>query len=98
MTKGIIAPAKVVCCALQDAASVVGLLLTTEVVVARVLKKPSAAPASAGRDRLLIRSAICCETRSLRMTKARAQVQAFCFRSKTTHGLHDRAGFGTSPA
>ncbi|MCL2428632.1 MAG: chaperonin GroEL [Alphaproteobacteria bacterium] len=45
MTKGIIDPAKVVRCALQDAASIAGLLLTTEAMVAEVPKKQSAAPA-----------------------------------------------------
>jgi chaperonin GroEL len=45
MKKGIIDPAKVVRCALQDAASVAGLLLTTEAMVAEVPKKVSAAPA-----------------------------------------------------
>jgi chaperonin GroEL len=45
MSKGIIDPAKVVRCALQDAASIAGLLLTTEAMVAEVPKKASAAPA-----------------------------------------------------
>jgi chaperonin GroEL len=45
MTKGIIDPAKVVRCALQDAASVAGLLLTTEAMVAELPKKASPAPA-----------------------------------------------------
>jgi chaperonin GroEL len=45
MKKGIIDPAKVVRCALQDAASIAGLLLTTEAMVAEVPKKASAAPA-----------------------------------------------------
>jgi chaperonin GroEL len=45
MTKGIIDPAKVVRCALQDAASVAGLLITTEAMVAELPKKQSAAPA-----------------------------------------------------
>jgi chaperonin GroEL len=45
VTKGIIDPAKVVRCALQDAASVAGLLITTEAMVAELPKKPSAAPA-----------------------------------------------------
>jgi chaperonin GroEL len=45
MKKGIIDPAKVVRCALQDAASVAGLLLTTEAMVAELPKKASAAPA-----------------------------------------------------
>src|SRR5438445_10576615 len=43
--KGIIDPAKVVRAALQDAASVAGLLVTAEVMVAEV---PKAKPASAG--------------------------------------------------
>jgi chaperonin GroEL len=45
MTKGIIDPTKVVRCALQDAASIAGLLITTEAMVAEAPKKQSAAPA-----------------------------------------------------
>jgi chaperonin GroEL len=45
MTKGIIDPAKVVRCALQDAASIAGLLITTEAMVAELPKKASAMPA-----------------------------------------------------
>ncbi|MDR6293045.1 MULTISPECIES: chaperonin GroEL [Inquilinus] len=50
--KGIIDPAKVVRAALQDAASVAGLLVTTEAMVAELPKKPAAeAPAhGAGMD------------------------------------------------
>jgi len=46
--KGIIDPAKVVRCALQDAASVAGLLVTTEAMIAERPKKESAAPAMPG--------------------------------------------------
>ncbi len=45
VSKGIIDPTKVVRCALQDAASIAGLLITTEAMVAELPKKPSAAPA-----------------------------------------------------
>jgi chaperonin GroEL len=45
VTKGIIDPTKVVRCALQDAASIAGLLITTEAMVAEVPKKQSAGPA-----------------------------------------------------
>ena len=45
MTKGIIDPTKVVRCALQDAASIAGLLITTEAMVAEMPKKQAAAPA-----------------------------------------------------
>src|SRR6266403_1707790 len=45
MTKGIIDPTKVVRAALQGAASVAGLLITTEAMVAEVPKKQSAGPA-----------------------------------------------------
>ena len=45
---GIIDPAKVVRTALQDAASVAGLLITTEAMVAELPKKESAAPAMPG--------------------------------------------------
>ena len=45
---GVIDPAKVVRTALQDAASVAGLLITTEAMVAEAPKKESAAPAMPG--------------------------------------------------
>jgi chaperonin GroEL len=45
VTKGIIDPTKVVRCALQDAASVAGLLITTEAMVAERPKKESPMPA-----------------------------------------------------
>ena len=45
MSKGIIDPTKVVRAALQGAASVAGLLITTEAMVAEVPKKQSAMPA-----------------------------------------------------
>jgi chaperonin GroEL len=48
MTKGIIDPTKVVRAALQGAASVAGLLITTEAMVAEVPKKQQAAPAMPG--------------------------------------------------
>ena len=48
--EGVIDPAKVVRTALQDAASVAGLLITTEAMVAEVPKKASAAPAMPGGD------------------------------------------------
>ncbi|MGL4962926.1 MAG: chaperonin GroEL [Inquilinus sp.] len=44
-SKGIIDPAKVVRTALQDAASVAGLLITTEAMVAELPKTPAEAPA-----------------------------------------------------
>ena len=43
--KGIIDPTKVVRAALQNAASVAGLLITTEAMVAELPKKKDAAPA-----------------------------------------------------
>src|SRR5215510_4816214 len=43
--KGIIDPTKVVRCALQDAASIAGLLITTEAMVAEIPKKKEAMPA-----------------------------------------------------
>jgi chaperonin GroEL len=46
--KGIIDPAKVVRAALQDAASVAGLLVTTEAMVAEAPKKQTSAPAMPG--------------------------------------------------
>jgi chaperonin GroEL len=48
VTQGVIDPAKVVRAALQDAASVAGLLVTTEAMVAEAPKKDSAAPAMPG--------------------------------------------------
>ena len=47
---GIVDPVKVVRTALQDAASVAGLLVTTEAMVAELPKKESAAPAMPGGD------------------------------------------------
>ena len=48
VTAGIIDPAKVVRTALQDAASVAGLLVTTEAMVAEVPKKQSSPPPMPG--------------------------------------------------
>src|SRR6266446_3844929 len=48
VSKGIIDPTKVVRAALQGAASVAGLLITTEAMVAEVPKKQAAAPAMPG--------------------------------------------------
>ena len=57
VSKGIIDPTKVVRCALQDAASVAGLLITTEAMVAELPKKEPPMPAMPcrwhGRDGLL---------------------------------------------
>jgi chaperonin GroEL len=46
--KGIVDPAKVVRAALQDAASVAGLLVTTEAMIAEVPKDAPAMPAMPG--------------------------------------------------
>ena len=48
MGQGVIDPAKVVRCALQDAASVAGLLITTEAMVAELPKKEAAMPPMGG--------------------------------------------------
>jgi chaperonin GroEL len=48
MTKGIIDPTKVVRAALQNAASIAGLLITTEAMVAERPKKDSGMPAMPG--------------------------------------------------
>jgi chaperonin GroEL len=48
LTKGIIDPTKVVRAAIQNAASVAGLLITTEAMVAEMPKKQAAAPAMPG--------------------------------------------------
>jgi chaperonin GroEL len=50
IAKGIVDPTKVVRCALQDAASVAGLLITTEAMVAEKPKKTAAAPALPSMD------------------------------------------------
>jgi chaperonin GroEL len=50
VSKGIIDPTKVVRAALQGAASVAGLLITTEAMVAEVPKKESAPPMPGGGD------------------------------------------------
>ena len=49
VSQGVIDPAKVVRCALQDAASVAGLLITTEAMIAELPKKDSAPRGDAGR-------------------------------------------------
>jgi chaperonin GroEL len=48
VSKGIIDPTKVVRTALEGAASVAGLLITTEAMVAELPKKQGAAPAMPG--------------------------------------------------
>jgi len=48
VSKGIIDPTKVVRSAIQGAASVAGLLITTEAMVAELPKKKEAAPAMPG--------------------------------------------------
>ena len=48
VSQGVIDPAKVVRCALQDAASVAGLLITTEAMIAELPKKESAHAAMPG--------------------------------------------------
>jgi len=48
LSAGIVDPAKVVRVALQDAASVVGLMITTEAMVAEAPKKKEAAPMPGG--------------------------------------------------
>jgi chaperonin GroEL len=50
MTKGIIDPTKVVRTALLDAASIAGLLITTEAMVAEIPKKEPATPAAPPMD------------------------------------------------
>jgi chaperonin GroEL len=48
VSQGVIDPTKVVRCALQDAASVAGLLITTEAMVAELPKKESPPPMPGG--------------------------------------------------
>ena len=47
---GVIDPTKVVRCALQNAASIASLMLTTEAVVAEIPEKKQAAPTPPGMD------------------------------------------------
>ncbi len=48
ISAGIIGPAKVVRTALQDAASVAGLMITTEAAIVEAPKKPAPAPGGGG--------------------------------------------------
>jgi chaperonin GroEL len=48
LEEGIVDPAKVVRTALQDAASVAGLLITTEALIAELPREKAAAPAAPG--------------------------------------------------
>jgi chaperonin GroEL len=48
VAEGVIDPAKVVRCALQDAASVAGLLITTEAMIAELPKKDHGHPPMPG--------------------------------------------------
>ena len=77
---GIIDPTKVVRTALQDAASVAGLLITTEAMIAEKPKKAAPAPGDAGRRRHgLLRGRF----RKLK-TSARRKRRALCLTSPTT--------------
>ena len=79
--KGIIDPAKVVRAALQDAASVAGLLVTTEAMVAEMPKDKPAMPAMParrhGRNRWEGRNGLLSPLQS-RTTKGAAQARPFC--------------------
>ena len=84
VTKGIIDPTKVVRAAIQNAASVAGLLITTEAMVAEIPKKQVGGAGHAGRrrhgrrDGLLSPSIHCCEN-----AKAREKSRAFCLRRQS---------------
>src|SRR6202020_92500 len=77
VTKGIIDPTKEVRCALQDAASIAGLLITTEAMVAEAPQKQSGAPAMPPGDGMDSGSALDQSLRSRPITRARAQARAF---------------------
>ena len=98
LDKGIVDPAKVVRAALQDAASVAGLLVTTEAMVAEMPKEQPAMPAMParrrhgrhGRDGFLIRPPIV-------ETKGAVQTAPFVFwtvpglaRRRAAHSGHAR--------
>ena len=75
VARGVIDPAKVVRTALQDAASVAGLLITTEAMVAEKPKKETPMPPGGGHGRhgrhgLLIRSHHGCSNEGPRATAA----------------------------
>ena len=82
LDKGIVDPAKVVRAALQDAASVAGLLVTTEAMIAETPKEAPAMPAmpgggggwADGRDGLLSPSARIIDTK-----RARSNPRPFCW-------------------
>ena len=75
--KGIIDPAKVVRAALQDAASVAGLLVTTEAMVAEAPKKNAASASHAGRRRHGRDGLLSHTTR--RRYRGRGESRALCF-------------------
>ena len=76
VSKGIIDPTKVVRTALQDAASIAGLLITTEAMVAELPKKQAPVPGDASRRRHGLLS-LPLRQRLLSIRKARAQARAF---------------------
>ena len=82
VARGVIDPAKVVRTALQDAASVAGLLITTEAMVAEKPKKETSMPAGGhgggrhGRHGLLIRSHHGCSNEGPRATAASSSATA----------------------
>ncbi len=75
VSQGVIDPAKVVRCALQDAASVAGLLLTTEAMIAERRPRGHASRRN-GRHGLLSSAVNCCNG------KLRHLVGAFCWRQR----------------
>ena len=79
VSKGIIDPTKVVRQALQDAASVAGLLITTEAMVAEVPKKGGAARRCRGRRRHGRHGLLSPSAHTHPKRKARMQIRAFCF-------------------
>ena len=72
VAKGIIDPTKVVRTALQDAASVAGLLVTTEAMVAELPKEPAPAMPGGGGAEWVAWAAWASDARSLRRTRKAA--------------------------
>ena len=82
VSKGIIDPTKVVRSALQGAASVAGLLITTEAMVAEVPKKNSRRPRRCRRRRHGRHGFLIHASQSVTKCKTPAAMPGFCLRCK----------------
>ena len=93
VTKGIIDPTKVVRCALQDAASVAGLLITTEAMVAELPKKETRSGNAGwwhGWDGLLIHQLVDAKKEARAFSRAFLFFVAQSVRAKQTRAVHKR--------